>query len=114
MGSANQSARTYIGVGPRHCFMFLGTGAASNTNAMTADNLLGGITAAYVGAGKYHIEHGIGNTGYAAMFTAEHATMLSANIAVRGTEGISLEFRDPSGTLTSASFVHGVIHDGGG
>jgi len=109
MGSANQSARTYIGVGPRHSFMFNGTGAG-----ITTDNLLGGVTASYTGIGAYYVEHGIGNTGYAALFTAEHSSFANITVTVRGTNGITLEVDDAAGANINPGFVFGCIHDGGG
>jgi len=109
MGSSNQSARAYVGVGPRHCFMFNGTGAA-----ITTDNLLGGVTASYGGSGTYHVAHGLGNTAYSAIFTAEHSSFANVSISARGASGLTLEIEDAAGTNIVPSFIHGVIHDGGG
>ena len=109
MGSSNQSARTYIGVGPRHTFMFNGTGASIIT-----DNLLGGVTASYQGTGSFYVEHGIGNTGYAVLFTAEHSSFANVFVTARGINGLTLEIEDAAGANIHPAFVHGCIHDGGG
>ena len=113
MASSNQSARTYIGVGPRHTFMFAGTGGSGVTQ-MAVDNLLGGITAEYTGVGTYHIEHGLGNTAYSAVFSAEHSSFANVYMVTRGTSGFTLEVEDAAGSNLNPSFVHGAIHDGGG
>ena len=115
MGSANQSARAYIGVGPRHCFMFAGTGAAGAT-VMALDTLLGsGITATYTALGAYTIEHGLGNSACAAFFQTEYASGAVVNMAARGITNIKIEIENASdGTAINPAFIHGTIHDGGG
>ncbi|MBC8442914.1 MAG: hypothetical protein H8D80_01855 [Proteobacteria bacterium] len=115
MGSANQSSRAYIGVGPRHCFTFTGT-AGEGVTQMTVDTLLGsGITATYTGQGEYTIEHGLGNSACAAFFQTEINEGAIVNISARGITNIQIQIENGSdGSRLNPAFIHGTIHDGGG
>jgi len=115
MGSANQSSRAYIGVGPRHCFSFAGTGGSGVTQ-MALDTYLGsGITATYNGQGDFTIEHGLGNSACAAFFQAEYASGAVVNISARGITNIRIEVENGAdGSMVDPAFIHGTIHDGGG
>ena len=116
MGSANQSSRAYIGVGPRHCFTMAGTGAGGAGTVMALDSYLGGgVTATFTGSGTYTIEHGLGNSACAAFFQTEYADGCVVNISERGITNIQIEIENAvDGSRVNPSFIHGTIHDGGG
>ena len=108
---ADQSAISVTGVGPRHAFIFNGTGG---DDPCVVDQIVGtGIAASRVASGKYVVTHNLGKTGYCVQLTAEETYNTEGYVQVFGRNGntFGVECWTATDTALNPNFVHGIIYD---